>query len=493
MPKTETPMTRRTFLSTLAAGAGACAMGTGASAAYDPDASHPNVLFIAVDDLNDWVGCLGGHPDTLTPNIDRLAARGTLFTRAYCAAPACGPSRASVMTGIRPSTSGIYGNSQPFRHSPVLAHATTMPSYFRAHGYRVEGAGKIYHTLHPDRRSWDDYFPSKHATQPPDILAPDAPLNGIPETAHFDWGAVHVEQDEMADSAVADWVSGRLSAHHDRPFFLACGFYRPHLPWYVPQEYFDRFPLDDITLPDVKEDDLDDIPEAGRRVANPGRDHAKVTEHDQWRQAVQGYLASIAFADDCVGRVLDALDNGPHRDNTIVVLWSDHGWHLGEKLHWRKFALWEEATRNVLTISAPGVTGPGTTSGATVSLLDLYPTLAELCNLAPKAELEGDSLVPLLRDPNAAWDRPALTTLSRGNHSVRSERWRYIWYADGSEELYDHEQDPMEWRNLATDPRYADIIRDLARRLPDTEAPAVPGEPRESQLMRLKTMAVPLP
>ena len=315
-----------------------------------------NVLFIAIDDLNDWVGCLGGHPDVRTPHIDRLAARGVLFTRAYCAAPACNPSRAALMTGIRPSTSGVYTNSQPWRKSPVLADAVTLPQHFTAAGHKAIGSGKIYHGRFPDPPSWEAYWPSQTKNKPDDPLPPNRPVNGIPKTAHFDWGPVDASVEEMGDWQVADWVSRQLRVRHERPFFLACGFFRPHLPWYAPRKYFDMYPLDRITLPNVKEDDLDDVPAPARRMARPQGDHAKVTEHKQWRQAVQGYLASISFVDDCVGRVLDALDSSRYRDSTVVVLWSDHGWHLGEKLHWRKFALWEEATHNVMAVIVPGMT-----------------------------------------------------------------------------------------------------------------------------------------
>ena len=197
-------------------------------------------------------------------------------------------------------------------------------------------------------------------------------------------------------------------------------------------------------------------------------------ESNNWRKAVSAYLASIAFADACVGRVLDGLDRSPYADNTIIVLWSDHGWHLGEKLHWRKFALWEEATHNVLMIVAPGVTRPGVRCGRPVTLLDIYPTLVELCGLRPRDGLEGQSLVPLLKNASAPWERPALTTYKRGNHSIRTERWRYIRYSDGTEELYDHDNDELEWNNLANKPRHKRLKAELARWMPQTNAPDGP-------------------
>jgi len=474
--------TRRDFIKTLGLGAAAAAAGPFCHSLAAGE-RHPDVLFIAIDDLNDWTGCLGGHPGVMTPNLDRLAGRGVLFTSAHCAAPSCNPSRAALMTGIRPSTSGVYTNNQPWRKSGVLADAVTLPQHFMAHGYRAAASGKIYHGGYPDPASWNDCWPSKTRCKPDDPMPMNRPLNGIPKTAHFDWGPVDAEPNGMGDWQVADWVSGRLQESRSEPLFLGCGFYRPHLPWYVPQKYFDLYPLEAITLPSVDENDLDDVPAAGRKMAKPERDHARVIEHGQWRRAVQGYLASISFVDECVGRVIDALDASPRADDTIIVLWSDHGWHLGEKLHWRKFALWEEATHNMLLFVAPGVTRPGGRCSRPVGLINVYPTLIDLCSLSPRGELEGLSLVPLLKDPGAAWERPALTTHGRNNHSVRSERWRYIRYADGSEELYDHAEDEFERRNLALDPGYASVKEELVRWLPGTNAPDSPvrGKKEENE------------
>ncbi|MCS7023955.1 MAG: sulfatase [Bryobacteraceae bacterium] len=429
-----------------------------------------NVLFIAVDDLNDWIGCMGGHPDTKTPNFDRLAARGVLFTRAYCAAPLCNPSRAALMTGLRPSTMGVYDNSQPFRRSKAK-DAVTLAQHFRANGYRSLGAGKIFHGPFPDPPSWDDYWPQTGRPRPEHPKPEKIPANGIPQAGPFDWAALKIPDQQMYDYQVVDWVIHQLRQKQEKPFFLACGLFRPHLPWYVPEKYFDLFPLEKITLPSVKDDDLEDIPPLGKRMANPEGDHAAIRKYNQYRQAVQAYLASIAFADAQLGRLLEALDQSAYRENTNIVLWSDHGWHLGEKLHWRKFALWEEATHNVLMICAPGVTPAGGRCPRTVNLLDIYPTLVELHALPKVSGLEGVSLVPLLKDPNASWSRPSLTTYGRNNHSVRSERFRYIRYRDQTEELYDHQTDDLEWHNLASDPRYAVVKRELARWLPDINEP----------------------
>jgi arylsulfatase A-like enzyme len=401
--------------------------------------------------------------------MDRLAKRGVLFTRAYCAAPVCNPSRAALLTGIRPSTSGVYENRQPMRKSAVLADAVTIQQHFMANGYRVAGGGKIFHNAFNDKASWHEWI-----TEPPNPSPAKVPANGIPNTAHFDWGAVDGDDDSMGDWKIANWAASELQKKHDKPFFLAPGFIRPHLPWYAPKKYFDMYPLESIVLPKVKEDDLDDIPQVGRHLATRSGDHKKVIEYGQWKQAVQGYLASITFTDACVGRVIDALDKSEYRDNTVVALWSDHGWHLGEKLHWRKFALWEEATRNPMMWVVPGMTKPGGQCHRTVDYMNIYPTLVELCGLSRKDGLEGVSMAPLLKDPAAKWDRPALTTYQRGNHSVRSERWRYIRYHDGSEELYDHNSDEMEWNNLAGRPEHAKVKQELARWLPKVDAPDAP-------------------
>ncbi|CAN5911892.1 sulfatase [soil metagenome] len=461
----------RWMMAGLIAEALAC-LAVGRAWADEPATTPKNVLFIAIDDLNDWTGFLGGHPQAKTPNLDRLAAQGVVFERAYCSAPACNPSRASLLTGLHPTSTGVYLNSQPWR--PVLPEAVTLPQYFQAAGYDVRGGGKIFHGRYLDPDSWDEWFPLASATRPePD----DRPVNGIANTGHFDWGPLDVPDAEMPDAKVVSWAIDRLNkSEGDKPFFLAVGLYRPHLPWYVPRPYFDQHPVSEVTLPEVLDNDLEDLPPAGIAMAKPNGDHRKVIEARQWEKAVQGYLASIAFADAQIGRLLDALEASPHAGETVIVLWGDHGWHLGEKQHWRKFALWEEATRVPLVVNVPGVTQPGGRSQRTVTLLDLYPTLIELAGLPPKQDLEGKSFVPLLRDPGAAWDRPAVTTHGRGNHAVRSERWRFIRYANGDEELYDHEADPQEWKNLADDPRYSSVKQELAGWLPKREAPNAPRE-----------------
>ncbi len=481
MERRHTTLGRREFLK-LAGGAAASLALPRAARGGRAGGGAANVLFIAVDDLNDWVGCCGGHPDARTPRIDRLARRGVVFANAQCPAPLCNASRASLLTGVRPSTSGVYTNRQPFR--AVLPRVVTLPQHFMNHGYRVVGGGKIYHGGFPDPASWHEYFPTKTRTRPADPMPPKRPLNGIRPATHFDWGPVDVKDEAMGDWKVARWAADELAKKHDRPLFLAVGIFRPHLPWYVPGKYFEMFSPEKVTLPKVKKDDLSDVPAMGRKIAAARGDHAKVLATNNWHKAVAGYLASMAFADACVGQVLDALRAGPNAKDTVVVLWGDHGWHLGEKLHWRKFALWEEACRCPLIVAAPGVTTPGGVCTRPVGLIDLYPTLAELCGLPPAKGQEGLSLVPLLTDPAAARDRPGLTTFGRGNHSVRTERWRYIRYRDGSEELYDHASDEMEWTNLAREARHEPVKKDLARWLPKVNAQDAPTARRKARQQR---------
>lgn len=441
----------------------------------DAQSKKPNVLFIAIDDLNDWIGVLGGHPQARTPNIDRLAKRSVLFANAHCAAPACNPSRAALMTGIAPNRSGVYHNPQPWR--PALPDAITIPQHFSANGYWSAGSGKIYHGRYPDPDSWDTYYPDQLENKFEDPVPPESDLNGLGR-GNFDWGPVVESQAEMGDYRTATWIADQLGRKHDKPFFLACGIYRPHLPWYVPQEYFERFPLETIRLPTTLNSDLDDLPPIAVKVAKGGGDHAAVLKGGQWKHAVQGYLASIAFADEQVGRVIDALDASPHKKDTIIVLWSDHGWHLGEKEHWRKFALWHRSTRTPLMISVPkGVLSMpkgsvrNRQSAQPVSLLDIYPTLVDLCGLPVKEGLSGVSLVPLLRNPNKKTGRAIVTTNGRNNHAIRDTRWRYIRYSDRSEELYDHKADPNEWTNLAANPSHRPTIAHLSQWLPKINVP----------------------
>ncbi len=467
------------------------------------DTPRPNVLMIAVDDMNDWVGCLGGNPDVKTPNIDRLAARGIVFANAHCPAPVCNPSRVSTMTGRSPGTIGIYGNDVVWHRA--LGDVATIPQHFKANGYHVVGGGKVNHHMPGFNRQsdWHRYFDQIFDSHYHQQLASEGsgkvfrwpngfPLNQLdavrefsnpPQNpSEFDWGAMDAADHEMGDGRMVDWAVKFLAETPPEPFFLAAGIYRPHLPFYAPRKYFEMYPLESITLPPVKDDDLDDVPEGGQRMAASRRgDYDLVMQSGRYREFLQAYLANISFADALIGQLIDALDASPAANQTVIVLWSDHGWHLGEKQHLHKFTLWERSTRVPLLFVAPGVTHENARSAKPVGLIDIFPTLNDLCSLPPVAGLSGQTLVPLLRDPDRSWDRPALTTHGRANHALRSERYRYIRYADGGEELYDHANDSNEWTNLADDPAAAGVKADLVRWLPEDDAAPLKSNKKKSR------------
>ncbi|MFG0263916.1 MAG: sulfatase-like hydrolase/transferase [Rhodopirellula sp. JB055] len=419
--------------------------------------TKPNVLFITVDDLNDWVGCLGGNPDAQTPNLDRLAQQSVLFNNAHCQVALCYASRASFMTGMYASKTGIYNNSSKSANE-AYRQAKHMPVWFGEHGYRTMCMGKIYHNDHGKKAYWDEIGPKtlRWGPEPPNGRQ-FAKRFGKDAQDSLAWAALDIEKGDMPDEQIAAWGIEKLNEKHDQPFFLSLGFYKPHTPMTAPKRYFDQFDRDSLTLPEVLENDLDDVPEIGRRWV---LDRSKLIAEEAVRQysptyrreLVHAYHACVALVDDCIGQVLTHLDKSPYADNTIVVLCSDHGWHLGEKHHWRKWMPWEESTRSLLIVRAPNAAGNGSVSERTVGLIDIYPTLADLCNLSPPSGLQGLSFQHLLENPKAPWERPALTSTKAGNHTVRSQRWRYIRYVDGSEELYDHANDPNEWHNLAGDP-----------------------------------------
>ena len=461
---------------------------------------QPDVLFIAVDDLNTWIGAMGGHPQTKTPNIDALAARGMLFTNAHAPGAACLPSRVSILTGVNAFNSGVYSMRGDWRENPRLNGITTLPRHFRDHGYETLGAGKIFHahtysirgfTGQQDKSAWHAYFPSIDRQIPDEVFPAsgqtdgDAVGNGI-STGHFDFFPTVTTDDAMGDGQVVNWVIERMATEHEGPRFFAAGLYRPHLPWYVPQKYFDMHPVEDVRLPPYLETDLDDVPEAYSELIGiepdldtTTMDWVKEGGTRKWQEAVQGYLASISFADAMVGRLIDALDASGRADNTIIVLWADHGFHLGEKDVWGKMTLWDESTQVPFIIVAPGVTTPGSSSDEAVSTHSIYPTLVELVGLDRPDFVDGTSLVPLLRDPNRSWDDVAITTYGDyGNFTVRDDRYRYIVYANGEEELYDTEVDPNQWTNMANEPQYGALKRELADRIPpsDSHAPEVVGE-----------------
>ncbi len=434
-----------------------------------------NFLFIAIDDLNDWTGFLGGHPQTLTPNMDRLAKQGMVFEKAYCAASVCNPSRAALLTGYRPASTGVYNNKDFMRDSEVLKDALTLPQWLSKYGYFSMARGKIFHNawgVWSDPGSWD-LHENTIGGYGNSIRREGFQVNGIPvgeAATNFDWGPTDGVFEQTEDYLTAKWAGEQLQKDHDKPFFLACGIFRPHLEWFVPQQFFDKFPLEGIILPEVKEDDLNDVPKAGILTS---RDYVAAKKFNKQKDAVQAYLACINYADSCIGVVLDALEKSKYADNTIVILWGDHGWHLGEKLRYKKFTLWEESARMPLIIRVPGMTKQGSRCERTVNLLDLYPTITELAGVPQNKANEGISIVPLLKNANKKWNHPSLTTMGQNRHSIRDERYRYIRYQDGSEELYDHKVDSMEWNNLADNPKYNKIKTKLGSFMPKTNLPAI--------------------
>ncbi len=453
-----------------------------AGAAESVTDARPNILFIAIDDLNDWVGCLHGHPQVKTPNIDRLAARGTLFTNAHCQSPLCNPSRTSLLTGLRPTTTGVYGLAPWIRTVPGYQDVVTLPQYLMQHGYETYLVGKIFHGGYPPANAREGEFtelgrPAAGQNRPEQkfVHIPDGhPL--------MDWGPFPDRDEDHPDAKIADWAVAKLKQSRTgpnqtgKPFFLGVGFHLPHVPCFAPQKWFDLYPDESLIMPPFRADDREDVPEFAWYL------HWKLPEprlswlraNDQWRPLVRAYLATISFMDSQVGRVLDALEESGQADNTIVVLWSDHGWHLGEKAISGKNTLWERSTRVPLMFAGPGVTAGAATSRP-AELLDLYPTLIELCGLPPRDGLEGHSLVPQLRDARAERPWPAITSHNQGNHTIRSERWRYIRYADLSEELYDMERDPNEWQNLAGRAEYDEVLAEHRRWLPQRDVAPAPG------------------
>lgn len=427
------------------------------------EARKPNVLFIAVDDLNHWVGHLGRNPQTKTPNIDRLAAMGVTFHNAQCAAPVCNPSRAALLSGKRPGTTGIYDNGQPY--PSAIRPAESLVMQFKNAGYETLGIGKLWH----GGLGWNEQWTGTGTEKAETAKVDDRSIGGIK------FGITAGGDECVGDTSIATYGIEQLAKPHEKPFFLTLGFHKPHMPWNVPQKYYDLHPLSGIRLPPVKAGDLDDVPAAGLKMAKPDGDHAAVLASGRWKEAVQAYLAAISYLDGQIGRVLDAYDRFPDKANTIICFWGDHGWHLGEKQHWRKFALWEEATRAPFIWVVPGLTKPGGVCQSPVDFMSVYPTLCDLASLAKPVWLEGLNLKPLLADPAAAWEHGAITTFGQNNHALRTARWRYIRYADGGEELYDHTNDEYEWTNLAERPEHAATKQELAKAFPGNNRAALEG------------------
>ncbi|QDT37472.1 sulfatase [Stratiformator vulcanicus] len=429
-------------------------------------ADRPNVLFIAIDDLNDWVGPLKGHPDVKTPNIDRLAKRGVTFTDAHCQFPLCGPSRASLMSGMHPDTLEVFWHQggKPENLMPRVAElgGVLLDQHFRNNGYAVFSRGKIYHSGHPNAKKYFDEW-GGHAGFGP---KPKRKFAWDSDFTQTDWGVFPDDVTRMPDYQTAEFGVRKLGEARDKPFLLMVGFVRPHVPWYTPQKWFDRFDPDALQMPPYRSDDLDDLPpmssEINRMPGSPTTEWAK--ESGEWKQIVRAYLACVNFVDEQVGKVLDALDESDYADETIVVLWSDHGYHIGEKNRFQKHSLWERSTHVPVILAGPGIPQDDKCDQV-VGLIDIAPTLADLCDLPPNKRWEGRSLAPLLRGSNPKWDRGVLTTWKEGNHAVTTERYRLLRYHDGTKELYDREADPNEWVNLAERSESKEVIVELGRRM----------------------------
>jgi arylsulfatase A-like enzyme len=433
------------------------------------DEDPPNILFIAIDDMNDWVGFLDGHPQAKTPNMDQLASRGVNFTNAHCISPACSPCRLGLMYGVEPFNSGLY----PFYDhdkipKSVLDKYTGLPKLFRENGYASYGAGKVYHASKVLDGDWDDYF------QRTGIEMEYLPEKGYQQgrSKKMAFCPTTNKLEDHHDYQVAHYGIDVINREHDKPFFLALGIVRPHLPFVCPQKFFD---MQDASIrhPLIRHTDLSDVPWVGRSMARLN-DDLKFRKDEAWEKVHRAYLACNSWADYNIGLVLDALEKSPHAENTIIVLWSDHGYHQGEKRSFRKFSLWEESTRVPFIIfdPRPGRMTAGECEEA-VSLINVYRTLGEMADVEVPEYVDGESLIEQVADPTKSVSSPAITTWGRGNYAVRDDHWRYIRYYDGGEELYDHSKDPQEWNNLADDPALAEIKDGLSASLPVSAAPLV--------------------
>ena len=453
--------TRREFLST-SLKTGAAAFTTGLLPKRQASAEGKyNVLFIAIDDLRPLLGCYG-YPEMHTPNIDALAKRGTLFNRAYCQFPVCNPSRASVLTGLRPDTVGVHDNSKNFRDT--VPETVTLPQHFKAHGYHTRSVGKITHGPNAllDQLSWSAPIWREFWT----------PLN---KTMNPSWQALNVADNELEDGRIANAAVDVLKQIKDREFFLAVGFNKPHLPFYAPSKYFDLYPPQTFSVPVDSS-----LPENAPNIASNPRglkayqDISRYPPFDDEKtlELIRAYAATTSYVDAQVGQVLNQLGPLGLAENTVVVLWGDHGFHLGEHGLWRKNTLFEDSVRSPLLISVPGQTSPNTKTDALVELIDIYPTLCDVCQLPTPTELEGISMIPIVEQPTQAWKTAVFSQLKRGSnvqgYSIRTQRSRYTeWGQNGSRgvELYDYEADPDETVNIAGLPENAELVAHLKERL----------------------------
>jgi choline-sulfatase len=433
----------------------------------------PNILFIGFDDLNDWIGCLGGHPQVQTPHIDKIAKQGMLFTNAHCQSPLCTPSRTSCLTGRRPTSTGIYGLGPWIRSVLEFRNITTLPQYFATHGYQTLSTGKVFHDGHGTEEWNGPTFVGGYKNLPAKkLVQPSASNNPL-----MDWGIWPERDEDHDDAKIADWAVAHLQENAlkpDQPWLMTVGFRNPHVPCYAPGKWFDLYPEATLQLPKIIRNDRDDTPDFSWYLhwQLPEPRLSWLEKNNQWKNLVRSYLASVSYVDSQVGRVLDTLRQTGQDKNTHIVLWSDHGWHLGEKSITGKNSLWEESVHVPLIVTSNKKAGQ---CHVPVELLDIFPTLCDLVGLPKPDWLDGQSLTPLLEKPKSKRLVPAITTHNPGNHAIRTERWRYIRYADGSEELYDKKRDPNEWVNLAQKPNMAKTKAELAQWLPKNERPHAPG------------------
>jgi arylsulfatase A-like enzyme len=434
--------------------------------------NNPNVLFIAIDDLNDYISCMDGSVSVPTPNIDKLAKSGVLFTNAHCQAPISGPSRASIMTGMYPSNTGNYLQLKDFhikKGNGKVKDAIFMPDYFEEHGYKSFGVGKIYHGA-DQAKTFDEYGggfdwfgpkPKKRFKYDPEKIPHKV---GKTQT---DWGAYPAHDSLMTDFKIANWAVNKLKSNIEDPVFMAVGFLRPHVPWYVPQKWLDKFPIENIKLPPYLKEDYIDIPAMSKSVNNAPQmpTTEEMLKNGEWKYALQAYYACISFVDAQVGKVLDALDKSKYAKNTIIVLWADHGYHLGEKNRFAKQSLWERSTRTVLIFKDQENRNKKVSKP--VQLVDIYPTLIELCELPKQKQLDGYSLKKYIQGAKVDSIHPALSFYGEGNIAVRGERYRLIQYEDGSIEFYDMFEDPNEWKNLSNRKKYQKHIERLRKFIPE--------------------------
>lgn len=459
---------RRTFSLGALAALGVAGLGGCSLARASKGAGAQNVMLLIIDDLNDWVTAVGDHQQVTAPNIKALARSGTVFANAHAQAPICGPSRASLFSGLYPAQTGIYGQIEDDQlEAAVSAVSPTqlLPQYLRAQGYYIAGSGKVSHQGGL-ASMFDEYVGRKDKHRGQYGPGPAERMHWFDKRTHTDWGAYPDNDEEMFDYQTAAFGVDFLARHEEQPFMLALGFVRPHVPWYVPQRWLDMFPLDEIEMPVVRANDLEDVPQAARDLAAvpqmPTLEWAM--ENKEWRPIMQAYLASIAFVDHCVGMAVRGLRDHGHADDTLVCLLSDNGYHLGEKQRFAKMSLWERSTRVPLIFSGPGVAQQVVTDP--VGLIDIYPTVLEALSLPANAENAGRSLFPALTGAAALPLQPQVSVYGEGNFAVIDQRYRYIRYADGSEELYDHKSDPMEWQNIAGRSDVADVKRRLAANIP---------------------------